>query len=73
MVIWHLSRGRSKLQKNNKFWYDVLYAWSSYNFFYPKDISDVLKQSLWLNSHITVNKNTLYVAKWYEKKYKICV
>ena len=54
----------------NKFWYDVLYAWSSYNFFYPKDISDVLKQSLWFNSHIKVNKNTLYVAKWYEKGIK---
>ena len=41
-----------------------------YNFFYPKDISDVLKQSLWFNSHITVNKNTLCVAKWYEKSIK---
>ena len=54
----------------NKFWYDVLYAWSSYNFFYPKDITDVVKQSLWFNSHIKVNKNTLYVAKWYEKGIK---
>ena len=56
----------------NKFCYDVLYAWSSYIFFYPEDISDVLKLSIWFNSHrpITVNKNTLYVAKWYEKGVK---
>ena len=29
-----------------------------------------MKQSLWFNSHIKVNKNTLYVAKWYEKGIK---
>ncbi len=30
----------------------------------PKNINEILNQSLWLNSSITVNNNYIYVTNW---------
>ena len=42
------------------FWMEVLEAWSNCTFHEPASKEQVLEQSLWLNSHIIINKSVLY-------------
>lgn len=41
------------------FWYDVLKAWSKFNFFHPSGIDEIVEQVIWNNSHIRSAKHLL--------------
>ena len=50
----------------DSFWRDVLISWS--NFTYRKDISnsdEIMKQCLWLNSHICIGESPVFFVKPY--------
>ena len=49
------------------FWKEVITKWAKYNFSNPGDISNILSQPLWFNSHIRNSNNTIiYYTKSYE-------
>ena len=54
-------------RNSNVFWYDVLEAWCSYNFFHPESLEEILSQSLWFNSYILIGKNVVYFQLWFNK------
>ena len=42
--------------------------WAGYNFYEPKDITDILSQTLWFNSYIKNNKKEmLFFSSWYSE------
>ena len=50
------------------FWKDVIMKWAGYNFYEPKDITDILSQTLWFNSYIKNNKKEmLFFSSWYSE------
>jgi hypothetical protein len=55
----------------NKFWREVLEAWSIYNYDDTVDNTDVTLQTIWFNSSIKVGHNTIFYKEWYRKGIKI--
>ena len=49
----------------NSFWIDVLKAWAEYNFHSPSNRSEIIKQNIWFNSHITINNKILFYKTWF--------
>ena len=55
--IWYVNISPADVKKiipNRSFWRDIAVIWAEYHFHYPDTAAQVLKQSLWLNSHIRV-------------------
>ena len=42
------------------FWQDVIKSWCTYNYVIPKEMSVILAQSIWYNSHIKIAGEVIY-------------
>ena len=50
---------------NDIFWKDVLIAWCQFHYIEPKE-TEIGKQILWCNSHITINKKVIVWDNFFE-------
>ncbi len=69
-MIWkcNLKDIHLKLISNyDRFWMDVLKAWSKSNYSKKINIIDILDSIIWYNSDILVNDNPIFYRKCYEK------
>lgn len=48
------------------FWRDVAYSWAQSYYFMPSNVSQIIAQSLWFNSHILINKRVVFYEKAYQ-------
>jgi hypothetical protein len=54
-----------------KLWEEIIKYWCEENFDEdPQDANTILNQSIWMNSHIKINKKTVYWEKWYKEGFK---
>lgn len=69
-LIWQCNINPKDIQKywHTGLWQDVWYAWAKYNFHEPKTITQILDQTIWLNSWIKQNKKLLLNQKLKDAK-----
>ena len=67
--IWLINMKSSEVSCyfRNSFWMHVLEAWCKCSYLFPMTSEEVRSQFLWFNSHIVINKKTVFHVRAYDR------